>query len=134
MTATGPFRRRHRLLDEAYFRHVFQQADPPRSSDAYLTLLARPDNGLDHPRLGLAIGRKVTPRAVGRNRIKRLARESFRAEQSRMPPVDVVVLARPAAAAADNATLRASLARHWKRLRQRCEQSSSSSSGSTATS
>ncbi|MFP4130518.1 MAG: ribonuclease P protein component [Thiohalospira sp.] len=134
MTATGPFRRRHRLLDEADFRHVFQQADPPRSSDAYLTLLARPDNGLDHPRLGLAIGRKVTPRAVGRNRIKRLARESFRAEQSRMPPVDVVVLARPAAAAADNATLRASLARHWKRLRQRCEQSSSSSSGSTATS
>ncbi|MFP4695651.1 ribonuclease P protein component [Thiohalospira sp.] len=134
MTATGPFRRRHRLLDEADFRHVFQQADPPRSSDAYLTLLARPDNGLDHPRLGLAIGRKVTPRAVGRNRIKRVVRESFRAEQSRMPPVDVVVLARPAAAAADNATLRASLARHWKRLRQRCEQSSSSSSGSTATS
>jgi ribonuclease P protein component len=134
LTATGPFRRRQRLLDGADFRRVFQQADPPRSSDAYLTLLARPDNGLDHPRLGLAIGRKVTLRAVGRNRIKRLARESFRAEQASLPSVDIVVLARPAAAAADNATLWASLARNWKRLRQRCEQSSSSPSDSTVTS
>lgn len=134
MTATGSFRRRQRLLKGADFRRVFQQSDPPRSSDAYLTLLARPDNGLDQPRLGLAIGRKVTLLAVGRNRIKRLARESFRAEQDRLPPVDVVVLARPAAAAADNATLWASLTRNWKRLRQRCEQSSSSPSDSTATS
>jgi len=134
LTATGSFRRRQRLLKGADFRRVFQQSDPPRSSDAYLTLLARPDNGLDQPRLGLAIGRKVTLLAVGRNRIKRLARESFRAEQDRLPPVDVVVLARPAAAAADNATLWASLTRNWKRLRQRCEQSSSSPSDSTATS
>lgn len=134
MTATGPFRRRQRLLDGADFRRVFQQSDPPRSSDAYLTLLARPDNGLGWPRLGLAIGRKVTLRAVGRNRIKRLARESFRAEQADLPPLDIVVLARPAAAAADNATLWASLARNWKRLRQRCGHSSSSPSDSTATS
>ena len=129
---TGPFRRRQRLLDGADFRRVFKQADPPRSSDAYLTLLARPDNGLAWPRLGLAIGRKVTPRAVGRNRIKRLARESFRAEQADLPPLDIVVLARPAAAAVDNATLWASLARNWKRLRQRCGYSSSSPSEPTA--
>lgn len=57
------------------------------------------------PRLGIAVSRKVDPHAVGRNRIKRVLRECFRAWRAQMTPADYVVVAR-AAAKLDNAALR----------------------------
>ena len=71
------------------------------------------------PRLGLAISRKSAPRAVDRNRIKRLIRESFRRGQAMRCAADLVVLGRPPARTADNATLVRSLRRHWTRLQER---------------
>jgi len=87
-----------------------------------MTVLARP-NGLSHPRLGLAISRKVARRAVARNRIKRIIRESLRREGDRLAGLDVVVLGRPGIDRKNNAELRRSLNMHWKRLASRCEQS-----------
>ena len=58
------------------------------------------------PRLGIAVSRKVDPNAVGRNRIKRTLREAFRHLRPQLLPADYVVVARPAAAALDNAALR----------------------------
>lgn len=52
------------------------------------------ENGLDHARLGLAISKRVSKRAVERNRIKRLLRESFRRIRHRLPAVDLMVMAR----------------------------------------
>lgn len=49
------------------------------------------------PRLGLAVSRKVDPRAVGRNRIKRTLREIFRFNRASLAGGDYVVVARPAA-------------------------------------
>lgn len=60
-------------------------------------------------RLGLAVSRKVDPRAVGRNRIKRVLRDHFRRHRAGIAPGLYVVVARSAAAAADNAGLRAAL-------------------------
>jgi len=68
------------------------------------------------PRLGLAISSRVAPDAVDRNRIKRLARESFRSHRARLPAVDVVILARSGAAAARPAELRGALERLWQRI------------------
>jgi ribonuclease P protein component len=48
-------------------------------------------------RLGLAVSRKVDPHAVGRNRIKRVLRETFRQLRHELAPGDYVVVARPAA-------------------------------------
>ena len=57
---------------------VFKQA--LRSRDPLFTVLCRCNNS-DLARLGLAISKKHCRRAVGRNRIKRIVRESFRQHQ-----------------------------------------------------
>lgn len=64
-------------------------------TDAYL-VMARP-NQSGHPRLGLVVGKRILPRAVDRNRVKRCARESFRQRFAELPACDFVVrlLARP---------------------------------------
>ena len=67
-------------------------------------------------RLGLAVSRKVSKRAVDRNRIKRVVRESFRTQRDRLPAQDVLVIARSSAAATDNAALRADLELAWQKL------------------
>jgi ribonuclease P protein component len=82
-------------------------------------VIARP-NGLEHPRLGLAVGIKAAGNAVNRNRIKRLVRESFRGRQRELPAVDLVVNARPAAGKAPNAEITESISVLWNRIAQRC--------------
>lgn len=85
-------------------------------------VIARP-NGLEHPRLGLAVGIKAAGNAVNRNRIKRLVRESFRGRRLELPAVDLVVNARPAAGKARNAEITQSVAVLWNRIAQRCARS-----------
>ena len=70
----------------------------------------------DCARVGLAVSRRVSKRAVERNRIKRQVRESFRRCRVELPALDVMVVARGSAASQDNATLRADLDRLWQRL------------------
>jgi len=76
------------------------------------TVLYR-DNRSNTARLGLAIGKKNCRNATGRNRLKRIIRESFRAEQGNLPGIDIVVLNQPAATHANNKALFLSLQSHW---------------------
>jgi len=112
-TGSG-FPRERRLRTSKEFGRVF--ADPVRSSDRFFTILARP-NDVGTARLGLAISRRAAKRAVDRNRLKRIARESFR--QKALPAWDFVVTARPAAAAAPSAALHASLDSLFAKLARR---------------
>ena len=73
---------------------------------------------LPEARLGLAISRRAAKRAVDRNKLKRLARESFRL-QEQLPGWDFIVMAKLGAARADKTVLRASLDRHFERLIRR---------------
>jgi ribonuclease P protein component len=43
------------------------------------------------PRLGLIVPKRVFPRAVDRNRMKRLLRELFRAQQARLGSRDILI-------------------------------------------
>lgn len=54
--------------------------------------------------------------AVGRNRLRRLIRESFRHSDIRLEGLDIVVLVKDSAARAANAEITASLGKHWARL------------------
>jgi len=107
-----------RLLDAAAYGRVFKKAT--RSRDKWFTVLCR-ENEKGIARLGLAISKKNCRQATGRNRIKRVVRESFRQHQAGLAGLDVVVLNQPATGAADNRTLFISMAGHW----QQCQQAKS---------
>jgi ribonuclease P protein component len=86
-----------------------------RLSDGFFTVIAlRNDKGA--PRLGLAVAVRAAGGAVGRNRVRRIIRESFRLHQGALPALDLVVSCRPQARAAEALVLRASLAALWQRV------------------
>ena len=67
-------------------------------------------------RLGLAIAKKRAKRAVDRNRIKRIARESFRHNRLLLNGFDAVVMNKDNAAKATTIELRESLDTLWIEL------------------
>ena len=74
------------------------------------------NNELGHARLGLAISKRVSKRAVERNRIKRLLRESFRRIRHQLPAIDLMVMAREQAAGVPGPQLLDELDGLWKKL------------------
>jgi ribonuclease P protein component len=108
---TASFPRTARVRARADFDRIFQhgrrQATPRLAVHWHAT--ATP------ARLGLAVSRKVDPRAVGRNRIKRALRDVFRHLRTQLAPGDYVVVARPAARDAT----REQLERHFLDLLRR---------------
>lgn len=116
-TATG-FPRQLRLLSSNDYQQVFKHTEC-RSVDHRLTILAR-QNELGHARLGLAISKRMIKTAVGRNRIKRLVRESFRLHQQALSGLDIVVMSRNGAPQASNPQLLTALQTHWQRVAKKC--------------
>ena len=57
------------------FKKVYQEGKRYQSSLITAFVLV---NGCDNHRLGVTVSRKISPTAVGRNRAKRLLRETFR--------------------------------------------------------
>jgi ribonuclease P protein component len=109
---TASFPRAVRLLSKAGFDSAF--GGVRRQSD-WFTAHVRVHAGAQ-PRLGLAIGRRVSKRAVERNLLKRLVREAFRHIAASLPICDIVVTAKPGAASATRADLRCDLDRLFRRV------------------
>lgn len=107
------FTRARRLTEAGQYQAVF--ADASACSSAYFTLLAIA-NTQDFARLGLAIAKRRIPKSVGRSRVKRIVRESFRHHHELLAGVDVVVLARDRAVSASGVELRRTLDQQWQRL------------------
>jgi ribonuclease P protein component len=90
-----------------------------RLGDGFFAVIATM-NEAGAPRLGMAVAVRVAGGAVGRNRIRRIIRESFRLHQQSLPALDLVVSARPQARGASGAQLHASLAALWKKVVAQC--------------
>ena len=114
------FQRRMRLLTASDYGRVFQH--PQKSSGKALTVLAR-QSGRETARLGLAIPRKQIRKAVERNRIKRLVRESFRRHQDLLRGLDVVVIGRSDLVKKNTQGVYECLQNHWRQVSERCRRS-----------
>jgi len=112
------FPRDARLLNGRAYDAVF--GDNRRIADRFWTVLVHrvPSDTDEAARLGLAVAKKRARRAVDRNRIKRVARESFRHARGELAGRHVVVMNRDAATTASAAELRAGLDALWSRLRR----------------
>jgi len=79
-----------------------------RFSDRYWTVLVHEESGAN-PKLGLAIAKKRAKRAVDRNRLKRVVRESFRDHKHKLDGLELVVMNRDAAASEEISKVRRSI-------------------------
>ena len=67
----------------------------------------------EQSRLGFAIARKQVKRAVDRNRLKRLFRESFRCNREIVPNRDFVIMVRSPILKLDNRQISTRLQNFW---------------------
>jgi len=123
MQGAERFPRSARLLRPTEFRRVFScrtvrqnrlfgiHLAPPVPSE-----LSAGAGETPSARIGLAIARRAIRHAHDRNRIKRMARETFRQRRGRILPGDYVVTANPAAVTASPSELRAALDHLWQSL------------------
>ncbi|MEP7043696.1 MAG: ribonuclease P protein component [Dokdonella sp.] len=111
--APAPFPRAARLLRAQDFSHLRTAGRRTGTQHLSAQVAVNTHGGA---RLGLAISKRVSKSAVRRNRIKRLARDSFRRTRDTLPAVDILLIARFSADQEDNASLRAELARLWQRI------------------
>ena len=107
-----------RLLTPSDFTPVFK--NPVVASSPAFTFLAI-NNNLDNPRLGLTIAKKRVKKAHARNRIKRLARESYRLSQHQLPNIDVIIMAKNGTDKLTNEELFKHLNKLWKKIAHRCK-------------
>jgi ribonuclease P protein component len=90
---TGRFSLRRHRLQRGDFERAFRLG--ARAKGESLTVVVQ-RNGRLHARLGLSVGKRVSKRAVDRNRWRRLLREAFRHERRSIPAgLDVVLIALP---------------------------------------
>jgi len=73
-------------------------------------------NTLDYSVLGVTVSKKVSKRAVDRNRIKRQIKEYFRLHQEDIKSADIVITAKASCLAASDEQRQASLADLWQKL------------------
>jgi ribonuclease P protein component len=98
MRGVESLRPEERLTRGGDYQRAYRQG---RRRHGSLWVLHWTSNGLEHPRLGITVSRKVGG-AVVRVRTKRRIREIYRrwSERGQLPPIDLVVHVKPAAAAA----------------------------------
>ena len=112
------FKKTQRLLNASDHEQVFDY-NRIKVANSSLLILAKPADG-PPSRLGLVIAKKNIPTAVQRNRIKRVARETFRKKQFK-PPLDVVFLARQGSDKLSTAKLTGIIEKSWVKLNSRCK-------------
>ncbi len=106
------FTKSKRLLNKADYDRVYNQAKKWTNTE-FIFLYSK--NTADQARLGLAISKKMVPKAHERNRLKRLLRETFRKQP--LSSFDVIVLAKRGVDKVSNSILISHLNEAWDKLK-----------------
>ena len=112
---SAQFPKSRRLLNSAQYKTVLRRGK--KLFNPLFLLFVLP-NQHAQTRLGITVSKKVSKRAVDRNRIKRQMREFFRLNQLLGPNCDVVMVANPAACSKDNRQIRQALEQVWHKAGQ----------------
>lgn len=110
---TQHFPSTQRLLTSRAFSAVFNNATVKIHTPYFLILAI--DNLSDYPRLGCIVAKKHAKKAVERNRIKRIIKETFRLNKNKLLAYDVVVMTKPNTTKQNNQILHHELALVWQK-------------------
>ena len=89
MISRRRFPRQFRIRSGSSFTRIYREG---RRARGELMIVVGAPNGLEHPRLGLSVGKRIWKSAVKRNRIRRVFRESFRLSAPDLPHLDLVMI------------------------------------------
>ncbi len=104
---------RSRLRGQAAFERVYE--GPRKCASQYFVVLSR-HSQQPFPRIGIVMPRHRMPRAVDRNAVRRIVRESFRLQQSPLKGFDIIVLIRTKCTPLNKLALRKDIDFLWQKL------------------
>jgi ribonuclease P protein component len=107
------FRSNQRVLKSKDFRKISQVGTRVFVKD-FLAVVSNAHT--DIGRIGITVSKKCSKKAVERNRIKRLVRESYRLNADCLQTKDVVVIAKVHTSEKPNPVLSSELNRLWKKV------------------
>ena len=114
------FQKSQRLLNSSEYKQVFDHNQFRVSNQHLLILAYYPQTHAQTSRLGLVISKKNVARAVDRNRVKRITRETFRQNSDfALLGLDIIVLARKGLASQKNAQLQSTLTAFFSKLEKK---------------
>jgi ribonuclease P protein component len=84
--------RKERVVNNKEFDLIYKEGTIRKSGNVMVRYLP---NNLGYSRLGIAVSKKIFRASVRRNRVKRLIREAFRLNKTRLPKgLNIIVSAR----------------------------------------
>lgn len=107
------FKKHNRLASKQDFQSVF--ASPHKVSRPSLRVIYLP-NQLGYARLGIVISKQQVRRAVDRNRLRRVVRESFRYHQAQLKGFDIVLIMRAGCIPLSQSALRIRVDNLWSAI------------------
>lgn len=109
------FSKQKRLLTANDFKAVLSMSKAKFSNEAVVIYALQNTK----PCLGLAIAKKHLKKAVERNNVKRVVRESFRLNYATLPNAAVVILSRATLTKLSKQEVRSKIEAIWQQLRKR---------------
>lgn len=113
------FTKQHRLQKSVDFKAL---SSGKTIKKQYFIVLYQQQDSVFVSRLGITVSKSCSKRAVDRNRLKRIIRESFRLYKNQLGPLNIVVIGRKFAVTATNENLFKELENVWLQLKTLCKE------------